>query len=360
MTDETTLPPSEASVDAGDIMVDMLMGEETNEVTTDEIVADIIEDSEDDTEASDEEQPDESTAEDESNEEEQDEQDESPETWAEALGVEDTNLLLNEEGQFAGVNVKVDGESSTVGMKDLIAGYQSSKHNTNTSQALAEDRRQFESVRDNAVADYTKKLNDVSKLSEFMHKSLISEYESIDWNALRTQDPAEYAAAYQDFERRKQEIQQIYSAIETERTTEQSTTSTQNQEAQQSYLKGELQKVMANNPEWDTPDKLQGAFKDMGDFVNETYGITPEVFNALGDSRYVEVMKDAMAYRKGKKVTQAKVKQKLPKFQKSKNGAKRKTVSKLDKLTKAAKGSSGANKRQLQDGAIAELLTGGL
>ena len=92
----------------------------------------------------------------------------------------------------------------------------------------------------------------------------------------------------------------------------------QNQEAQQSYLKGELQKVIANNPEWDTPDKIQGAFKDMGDFVNETYGITPEVFNALGDSRYVEVMKDAMAYRNGVKAATNKRKKPVPKFQKSK------------------------------------------
>ena len=96
----------------------------------------------------------------------------------------------------------------------------------------------------------------------------------------------------------------------------------------------------------------------MSSFVLETYNIPPDLFNGINDARFVEVVKDAMAYRNGKQVTQKKLKQNLPKFQKGKNGTKRKQVSKLDKLTKAAKASSGGQRRDLQVDAVAELLEG--
>lgn len=354
MGDDTTLPEG-ANVDLTDEIAELLTGSEEEVSTTD------------DTEDLEDKDSEESTEVDESNEEgdeteedavEEPEEDDTPETWAGALGVDDGNILLDDGGNFAGVNIKVDGESSTVGMKDLIAGFQTNKHNTNTSQSLATERKDFEILRDSATADYIKKLTDVGKLSEFMNNSLMSEFNSVDWNGLRSSDPAEYAAMYQDFERRKQEVQNVYSVIEQERTKELDLNSNNNNQSHQKYLHGELDKVQANNPEWDTPDKIKVAFRDMATFVDEAYGITPEVFNALGDSRYVEVIKDAMAYRNGKKVTQKKIKQNLPKFQKAKNGKPKNKVSKLDKLTKIAKQQTGANKRDAEVSAIAELLGG--
>jgi len=347
MDQETTPTSEEANVEPIEAITDLLVGADVDDT----------EDTTDDTEDLDTEEAEESTEVDES-EEEAPEEIEEPETWASALGVEDSNVLLDEEGNFAGVNIKVDGESSTVNMKDLIAGFQTNKHNTHSSQALSQERKTFETQRDDAITDYNKKLSDVSKLSEFMHNTLLSEFNSVNWQELRQTDPAEYAAMYQDFENRKQEIQNIYSAIDQERSTEQSNTQNNNQTAQYNYLQDELTKVQANNPEWDTNEKIQTAFKDMSTFVSETYGITPEVFNSLGDSRYVEVIKDAMAYRNGKKVTQKKIKQNLPKFQKSKNGKSNKRVSKLDKLTKIAKTQTGAGRRDAEVNAIAELLGG--
>lgn len=293
-------------------------------------------------------------------EEEEPEEDLAQDTWDSALGIDDGVIAQDEEGNFTGVNVKIDGESSVVDMKTLVAGFQTNKHNTNTSKALADERRDFEGARDSTVADYTKKLENISKLSQYMHKNLVGEYENIDWNALRQQDPAEYAAATQDFERRKQEIQQVYNAIESERTAEQSELSTRNGTDRQTYLQAEMKKVVANNPEWNSDAKLKAAFTDMKDFVDEVYHIPEDAFYSLGDSRYVEIIKDAMAYRKGVKITQKKINNsKLPKYQKAKKRTGRKAkVSKLDKLTKAASLSSGQSQRDLQTDAIAELLGG--
>ena len=354
MSEETTLTDT-ANVGTEDEILDLLSNE-------------VLEDPAGDDEDLEYEESEKSTEVEESNEDEEEveeeveeveEEVEDPdETWARALGVDDQNILLDDKGNFAGVNIKVDGESETVDMKTLIAGFQTSKHNTHSGQALAEEKRTFEAAKTNAVKDYSIKLDNVSKLSEYMHKTLLNSYEGVDWQALRTQDPAEYAAAYQDFERQKQEIQNIYTAIESERNTEQSQNAQESSNSTALHLQGELQKVVSNNPGWDTPDKVKAAFGDMSNFVLETYDIPPDLFNGVNDARFIEVVKDAMAYRNGKQVTQKKIKQNLPKFQKGKNGTKRKKVSKLDNLTNAARSSSGGRKRALQVDAVAELLEG--
>jgi hypothetical protein len=359
MADDATLPER---ANADDAIADLLAGEddaqqEIPESTseTEEGAEKKEEESNDDTEDLEEEQSEESTDDDESSEEESDQ------TWAGALGVDDANILLNETGDFAGVNVKVDGEQSTVDMKSLISGYQTNKHNTNKSKSLAAERVEFESIRDSAVQSYTKKLNDVTKLAEYMHKNLVGEYENVDWNGLRQNDPAEYAAMMQDFNKRNTDIQEVYSAISGETNVESKESLKNNQAKLQEHNIREIKKVQSNNPEWDTTDKLTSAFKEMGTFTNETYGLSPDVFNQLNDSIYVEIIKDAMAYRKGKTNIQKKIKSaNLPKYQKSSKSAisTKKKVSKLDKLTKAAQNASGSNKKRLEVDAIAALIGG--
>ena len=76
------------------------------------------------------------------------------------------------------------------------------------------------------------------------------------------------------------------------------------------------------------------------------------------DARLIELIKDAKTYHEGLKVADKKKQKPVPKFQKSRGGGKPK-VSKLDKLTAASKKAHGADKRELQTSAVAELLTGG-
>ena len=84
-------------------------------------------------------------------------------TWGKVLGVEDTKLAFDEDGNLKGIKVKVDGEESTLPLKDLIVGYQNNKSNTIKSQQLAEQRKEFESVRNFTIEEYTKKLEDITK-----------------------------------------------------------------------------------------------------------------------------------------------------------------------------------------------------
>ena len=100
---------------------------------------------------------------------------------------------------------------------------------------------------------------------------------------------------------------------------------------------------------------MQSDIAEMGNFVARSYGIHPDEFAMLNDARHIEILKDAMAYRKGKTVSQQKV-QNVPKFQKP--GRASKPMSKLTQLTLSAKKATGSKQRDLQSAAIAELLSG--
>jgi hypothetical protein len=183
----------------------------------------------------------------------------------------------------------------------------------------------------------------------------VGEYQNIDWNRLRVENPGEYAAAVQDFNMRNNEIEQILSAVNGEK---QQLTQQQIDEQQahfQNYIKGQAEILLENNPEWADKTVMKKAIVDMASFVNDAYGYTEDEFKQVQDARMLEVIKDAMKYRQGIKAAKTKLEANIPKMVKS-TGKSSKPQSKLDILTKKAQTSSGYHKRGAETDAVAELL----
>ena len=281
-------------------------------------------------------------------------------TWESVLGVSEDKLSLDEAGNVTGVNVKVDGESSVIPMNDLIAGYQTNKSVTQRSQVLAEERKTFDSEKGQVEQVYRSKLDTVDKLASHLEKQLIGDFESINWEQLRQEDPAEYAALRQDYSTKASELQNIKSAIQTDSDSQKGEIDGQNQQKHQEYMKGQFAKMVENNPAWQDDDVRVSDMKGYKTFLNEAYGFTDQEFDTVFDARIIELMKDAKKFREGSKVAANKIKKPVPKFQKSRGKQTKKSTSKLDKLTAASKKAHGAQKRELQQSAVAELLTGAI
>jgi len=351
----TPLPEEAASADPIDEIASLLAGEsdESSEEGNEE---------ETPLEASNEEE--------ESNEEEASEEgsetdleaiaEEDDQTWESVLGVDEGKLHYDDEGNIAGVNVKVDGESSTIDMNDLIAGYQTNKSVTQRSQGLAEERKAFDSEKGQVEQIYRSKLDTVDMLTQHLEKRLIGDFENINWEQLRLEDPAEYAALRQDYSTKASELQNIKSAIQTDSDSQKGEIDGQNQQKHQEYMKGQFAKMVENNPAWQDDDVRVSDMKGYKTFLNETYGFTDQEFDTVFDARIIELMKDAKKFREGSKVAANKIKKPVPKFQKSRGKQTKKSTSKLDKLTAASKKAHGAQKRELQQSAVAELLTGAI
>lgn len=291
-------------------------------------------------------------------EEDEQEAGEEDATWSSVLGVDDSQVVVDEKGNLQGVQVKIDGEVSTVSVKDLIAGYQTNKYNTQKSQALSQEKKEFEQVRAEVSKAYLDRLATAEKLTELLDQSLMGEYNKIDWQTLRVQNPAEYAAAIQDFQARKGQIEAIKTAISQEAQTTNQEHQQEIMQRQSAFMSDQYQRVLANNPDWKDQNKMVSELREMGEVVATAYGITPEEFAAVSDARYVEILKDAVAYRKGKQLGKQKLKT-VPKFVKQQGAKPKKPMDKFTRLKLNARKATGHNQRELQADAIAELLMNG-
>ena len=284
--------------------------------------------------------------------------DESEETWSGVLGIDESKISVNEKGDLEGLNVKIDGKTSTVSVDELISGYQTNKSFTTKSQKLAEERKSFDEISSQAGRTLTDKLQNVEKLASYMNDVLSREFKGIDWNDLRVSNPAEYAASMQDFNERKNQIAQINRAINEEQEQRQKADQHKFQENNEAYVFQQMEILLEKNPEWSDERKLKSDFDDLSDFTSETYGFTTDEFNSVTDARMIELIKDAKKYRQGSKTVKAKLVKKLPKYQKSRTTSAKKKASKLDNLVKASRKAQGQQKRDLQGDAIAQLLMG--
>ena len=293
----------------------------------------------------------------ETTEEAETETEEEPLTWAKALKVDDDKIVVDENGDLLGINVKVDGKIETVELPDLIAGYQTTKDYTQKTQALAEQRREFESIRNQALQEYTKKLDTAEELTKYLQQSIYREFQQVDWQNLRNQNPAEYAAMVQDYQLKQAEVEKTFQALKFEREQEQARLQEQNGKLTQEYIQNQVNHLLTKNPEWKNPEVFKSAVNDMSNFLNSNYGFDPNDIMQIQDARIYEVIKDAMAFRNGKQVAEKKLAKPMPKFQKT-TGVQVKTTTNLDKLTQAAKKATGYSKRHVQAAAIDELLKG--
>lgn len=296
--------------------------------------------------------------EEEQSEEESGSEEESDESWESVLGLSEDNLEFDENGNIAGVKVKVNGESATVGMSDLLAGYQINKSNTLKSQELSEEKKVFEQQVTEVTKDYQTRLENVDLMANYLNDQLMSEFKAVDWEQLRVENPAEYAAARQDFSMRSQQLQDAQQAIQSERQQAQQQTLQKQAESQKAYLQEQYNIVIKNNPTWVDSKVYKTEMDKMKSFLGETYGFADQDFSVVRDARLFELVKDAMKLHSGKEVVEKKIQKPVPKFQKSKGTANKKATNKLARLTKKAKEATGANKRVVQTDAIAELLMG--
>lgn len=279
-------------------------------------------------------------------------------TWESALGLSDGQVKFDDDGNLVGFNVKVNKETMTVKAADLIAAYQINKSLSQKQQAFAEERKVFDEKAKTFVDEYSKKLANAEAITNYLNQQILSEYNSIDWNQLRVENPAEYAAARQDFAMRVQELSEAKQALEQEKLQESQKINNQNAESFRNFIKDQRERMLQRNPEWADPEKFKSDMTGMKSFLSESYGFTENDFAQVYDARLIELIKDAKRYHDGTQVAKKKLSKPLPKFVKS-SGKPIKAVSKLDALTKKAKSSTGSQKRVAQTDAIAELLMGG-
>jgi type I site-specific restriction endonuclease len=234
-------------------------------------------------------------------------------TLAGYLGIDEDRLIVDDEGQVS-FNAVIDGEQKAVPLSELAKSYQLQGHVNNKSIALETERKEFEEQRTVVAQDLQSKLEEVSNMTKMVEQQLLGDFNSIDWDRLRVENPSEWSALRQEYAEKAQNIQRMQSQISAGQKELSDKEQLEMQNQQQDYLKGELSKMIAANPTWADNEVMKAETGKLKAFLTDAYGFTAEEFQYVTDHRLIGMIQDAQAYRSGKKNAQAKKDKKLPKF----------------------------------------------
>ena len=275
---------------------------------------------------------------------------------AQELGLDADKLILSEDGDIQ-IRLKVNGKNEIVDLKEAISQTQFSKANDEKARTLAEERKTFESERQQVAEAYQQQLKQVQGLGEMLQNKLTQDFQSIDWDRLRVTDPAEWAAKQQEFAQRNQELQQAGQMLGQQMRAQQEQQAQVEAQERAEILQSERQLMIESNPSWADEAKMKSDLSEIVEYAQAS-GFSEEELQDVIYSRHVNVLKKAMLYDKGQTVASKKVKQ-APKMQRASNGrfAKQKG-GKVQKLIERAQSAKGANKREAQADAVAALLMG--
>ncbi|MCK5132064.1 MAG: hypothetical protein KAR40_07940 [Candidatus Sabulitectum sp.] len=231
---------------------------------------------------------------------------------AQLLGVEEGSLIVEEDGSVA-FQTKVDGETGKVNLTNLIKSHQTEAHVTRKSQALADERRDFDGERAQATEVIKARIGEVAAVSQILEQQLTSAYSSINWPQLRADNPAEWSAKQQEFK----------GLVDGLNAAKQKAGLVLQEQAQELQAKADVERNQryiqtAENlktaiPTWNDPKVAEKEFGELSKFLSDTYGFEGTDIGAVEDHRLFMLARDAMNHRVSQKVAKS-VKHKIKKL----------------------------------------------
>lgn len=189
------------------------------------------------------------------------------------------------------VTVKIDGKTAQVKLSDVVKSYQLEGHVHAKSVAVAEQQRALEAERVQAQQFVAQQLTAAQALGQLAQRELMGQYQNINWQQLRVDNPAEWAALQQEFNQRAAGIQQHLAQIN-EAQRQQSLA--QQQEIAKA-LPAEQEKLYEARPEWRDPAKFTQARSQMS-AVAKQVGFSDAELSNVFDHRYMVILDMAARY----------------------------------------------------------------
>lgn len=182
------------------------------------------------------------------------------------------------------------GEKTKVPLSELIRGYSREADYTRKTQALAEFRRAEEARLDaeaqRVATVYGRKLEALELALREM------EPQEPDWDTLRREDPAEFAAQFAEHQRHRERK----AAVQAERARVQQELAEAQERRLAAVLETERAKLIEAIPEWQDPAVASEGKKRLADYATRTYGYTPEDLSQVYDHRLMVILDKARRY----------------------------------------------------------------
>jgi len=202
------------------------------------------------------------------------------------------------------VKVKVDGEEVEVTLAELRNGYSRTSDYTRKAQALAEERKAFQSEADTIRQERAQ----YAELLPLLQQQLMQQASAEpDWDNLYNEDPIEAARLERQWRKSREEQAYRLQAIEAEQQRLAQEQAADQMRAIQAFVEAERAKLPEVIPEWSNQDTMVREAKELREWAL-AQGLTEQDVEGLRQASHVALLRKAMLYDKGRtKVQQSKV-----------------------------------------------------
>ena len=243
--------------------------------------------------------------------EEESEEEEEPEGEEES---EETDEEAEEELLYA---VKVDGGEQEVTLDELMKGYSRQSDYTKKTQELAEGRKAIEQLygqyNSEIGALQQERQQYIAALSQVVQHSLsgLEQYNSIDWETLKQEDPIEYFSKRDELQQRQAQLAANQQQMEQAQYQQNAQVQAQREERQGKIANYHMAQLEEKLPEWKDPDQKTKIWNEAREFAL-SQGYAENEFDSLLDHRHLLILLKAKKYDdlQGNDISSKKVKNK--------------------------------------------------
>jgi len=212
------------------------------------------------------------------------------------------------------IKTKVDGVESDVPLGEVIKNYQINKSLTDRSEQLAHNRKALEQAAEQFQQQRNAQLNQWQTWNQILESRLRDQVASVDWQQLRQDDPAEYAAKRQEFTERIAEVEQMKQQFAAQQQQAMYQAAAAHAQQFQKIVEENVKALPTIIPEYTNSEKMKAEMSDLQNYLGSMF--SPEEVNSVYDARHIAIARKAMLYDKMTSKTAPKIEQlkEKPKF----------------------------------------------
>lgn len=199
-----------------------------------------------------------------------------------------------EEDDDAVYAVKVGDDELEVSIDELIKGYSRQSDYTKKAQALSEQRKEIDTLKQQHEAEIqqiqAERQQYMESLTQVIENSNLDQF-NIDWDRLKVEDPLEYITKKQEFQDAKDKVAQLQQQQHRTAQLQQQ----QHQEQLQQQMAYEHEQLVQKLPDWGEPEKQTTLAGELRSYLSDQ-GYVPDEIDSLIDHRSFIVAHKAMMY----------------------------------------------------------------
>lgn len=183
---------------------------------------------------------------------------------AETLGLDPADLSYGKDGLR--IKTKVDGETGEVSLAELRKGYQLQSHFTRQQEAFLAERQQWEQARAQREQYLQQQEGMAQAVLQQEEQALKAKFTRNDWDQLRRDDPAEYAAMVAEYNQQLSDIRGRQQNLARQMQQRQQET-TQQWQQQMAQVAQQEQRALVEKLGWKSPEQIQANGKKLQEYL---------------------------------------------------------------------------------------------